>query len=40
MKYMRKTEGYTWTDYRANTKIVKEINVTPVLDTIHEYMGN
>jgi len=40
MKYMRKTEGYTWTDYRTNTEFVKEINVTPVLDTIHEYMGN
>jgi len=38
MKYMRKTEGYTWADYRTNTAIVKEIEI--VLGTIHEYVGN
>jgi hypothetical protein len=31
-----KTAGYTWTDYKANTKIAKE-NITPVLDRIQEY---
>jgi hypothetical protein len=40
MKYMRKTAGHTWADYRTNTEIVKELNVTSVLDKIHEYMGN
>jgi len=25
MKYMRRTAGYTWTDYRTNAQIVKEL---------------
>ena len=25
MKYMRRTAGYTWTDYRANAQIAKEL---------------
>jgi hypothetical protein len=25
MKYMRRTAGYTWTDYKTNTQIAKEI---------------
>jgi hypothetical protein len=24
MKYMRRTAGYTWTDYKTNTQIAKE----------------
>jgi hypothetical protein len=28
MKCMRKTAGYTWTDYRAK-QIAKELNITP-----------
>jgi hypothetical protein len=24
MKYMRRTAGYTWTDYKTNTQIIKE----------------
>jgi len=28
---MRKTTGFTWTDYKTNTKIAKELNTTPVL---------
>jgi hypothetical protein len=24
MKYMRRTEGYTWRDYKTNTKITKK----------------
>jgi hypothetical protein len=36
IKYMRKTAGYTWTDYITNTEIAKELNVTPVLDKIQE----
>jgi hypothetical protein len=27
MKYMRKTAGCTWTDYRTNTEIAKELNM-------------
>jgi hypothetical protein len=29
---MRKTAGYTCTDYKTNTEIAKELNITPVLD--------
>jgi hypothetical protein len=36
IKYMRKTAGYTWTDYITNTKIAKELNVTLVLEKIQE----
>jgi hypothetical protein len=37
MKYMRRTTGYTWTDYKTNTQIAKELKVTPVLEKILEY---
>jgi hypothetical protein len=32
MEYMRRTEGYTWTDCRTNTQTAKELKITPVLD--------
>jgi hypothetical protein len=34
MKYMRRTSGYTWTDYKTNTQIAKELKITPILDKI------
>jgi len=34
MKYVRKTAGYTGTDYKTNTETAKELNITPVLDKI------
>jgi hypothetical protein len=37
MKFARKTVGYTWTDYKTNTEIAKELNITPVLDKIQDY---
>jgi len=37
MKYMRRTEGYTWTDYRTNVQIVKELKITAILDKLLEY---
>jgi hypothetical protein len=37
MKYTRRTAGFSWTDYKTNTEIAKELNVTPVLDKIQEY---
>jgi len=40
MKYMRKTAGYTWTDYRTNLHIAKELEITPVLDKLLEYKNN
>jgi len=40
MKYMRKTAGYNWTDYKTNTEIAKILNITPVLDIIWDYRRN
>jgi len=37
MKYMRRTAGYTWTDYKTNTQITKELKITPILDKLLEY---
>jgi hypothetical protein len=28
MKYMRRTAGYTGTDYKTNTQIAKELKIT------------
>jgi len=36
MKFMR-TAGYTWTDYRTNAQIAKELTITPILDKLVEY---
>jgi hypothetical protein len=40
MKHMRRTAGYTGTDYKTNTQITKESKVTPVLDKLLEYKRN
>ena len=40
MNYMRRTAGYTWTDYKTNLHIAKELEITPVLDKPLEYKGN
>ena len=40
MKYMRRTAGYTRTDYKTNTQITKELNITPILDKLLEYKRN
>ena len=40
MKYMRRTAGYTWTDYKTNSHIAKELETTPVLDKLLEYKRN
>jgi len=37
MKYMRRTAGYTWTDYKTITQIMKELKITPILDKLLEY---
>jgi len=37
MEYMRRTAGYTWTDYKTNAQIAKELKITPVLDKLLEY---
>ena len=28
MKYMRRTAGYIWTDYKTNVQIAKELKIT------------
>jgi hypothetical protein len=40
MKYMRRTAVYTWTDYKTNTQIAKELKITPILDKLLEYKRN
>jgi len=37
MKYMRRTAGYTWTDYRTNAPIAKELKIALILDKLLEY---
>jgi len=37
MKYMRRRAGYTWTDYKTNGQIAKELKMTPILDKLLEY---
>jgi hypothetical protein len=40
MKYTRITAGYTWTDYKTNTKIAKELKITQILDKLLEHKRN
>ena len=37
MKYMIITAGCTWTDYKTNARIAKELKITPFLDKLQEY---
>jgi hypothetical protein len=40
MKYMGRTAGYTWADYKTNKRIAKELKITPILDKLLEYKRN
>jgi len=40
MKYTRRTAGYTWTDYKTNIQITKELKITPFLEKLLEYKRN
>ena len=40
MKYMRRTAGYTRTDYKRNKQIANELKITPILDKLLEYKRN
>jgi hypothetical protein len=40
MKYMRRTAGYTWTDYKTNIQITKELKIILILDKLLEYKRN
>jgi hypothetical protein len=37
MKYMRRTAGYIWTDYKTNAQMAKELKITPILNKLLEY---
>jgi hypothetical protein len=37
MKYMRRTAGYTWTYYKTNTQIAKELKITPIVDKLLDH---
>jgi len=37
MKYMRRTAGYAWADYKTNAQTAKELKVTPILDKLLGY---
>jgi len=36
MKYMRRTAGYTWTYYKPNAQIAKELKITHMSDKLLE----
>ena len=36
MKYVSRTAGYTWTDYKTNAQIAKELKITPIFDKLLE----
>jgi len=40
MRYMRRTAGYTWADYKTNAQIAKELKITSILDKLLEYKRN
>jgi ABC-type ATPase involved in cell division len=40
MKYMRRTAGYIWTDYKTKAKIAKELKITQILVKLLEYKRN
>jgi hypothetical protein len=40
MKCMRRTAGYTWTDYKTNSHITKDLEITPSLDNLLGYKRN
>jgi len=31
MKYMRRTAGYNWPDYKTSAQIAKKLKITPIL---------
>ena len=40
MKYMIRTAGCIWTDYKTNGQIAKELKITQILDKLLEYKRN
>jgi hypothetical protein len=39
MKYMRRTAGYIWTDYKTNTQIGNKLEILPILSRLLQYKG-
>ena len=37
---MRRTAGYTWTDYKTNVPIAKELKIAQIWDKLLEYKGS
>jgi hypothetical protein len=37
MKCMRRKAGHTWTDYKTDAQITKELKITQILDKLLEY---
>jgi hypothetical protein len=37
---LRRTAGCTWTDYKTNKQITKELQITSILDKLLEYKRN
>jgi len=37
---MRRTAGYTWTDYETNAQITKDLKITIILHKLMEYKRN
>jgi len=37
---MRRTAGFTWTDYETNTQITKELKITPIFEKLLQYKRN
>jgi hypothetical protein len=37
MKFMLRTAGYIWLDFKQNTEILEELKVTPIQDKISNY---
>jgi hypothetical protein len=40
MKYVRRTAGYTWTDYKSNSQFAKKLEGTPGVEKLLEYKSN
>jgi DTW domain-containing protein YfiP len=37
MKFVQRTAGYIWSDFKQNTEILEELKVTPIQDKISNY---
>jgi hypothetical protein len=40
MKYMRRTAGYIWRDYKTNKQIAMKLKITPIWEKLLKYKRN